>query len=194
MADIALFHSVLGVRPGVDDAADRLRSAGHEVLVVDQYDGRVFDDYEEAGEFAESIGSPALMASAVAAVEPLADGFIGVGFSNGGGMAEYVATQRAVNGVVMLSGALDLAMLGAEAWPASVPAQIHYTLDDPFRNQGWIDALLDQARAAGAPVESFDYPGAGHLFTDSSLPSEYDEHAVELLWSRVLPFCACPPS
>jgi dienelactone hydrolase len=59
MSTIALFHSVLGVRSGIRVAADRLRAAGHDVLVVDQYDGRVFDDYGEAGEFAQSIGSPA---------------------------------------------------------------------------------------------------------------------------------------
>jgi len=47
MADIALFHSALGVRPGVLDAADRLRAEDHKVVVVDQYDGRVFDDYNE---------------------------------------------------------------------------------------------------------------------------------------------------
>jgi dienelactone hydrolase len=38
-------------------------------------------------------------------------------------------------------------------------------------------------------VQVFDYPGGGHLFTDSSLPREYDRRATELLWSRVLPFC-----
>lgn len=40
MTDIALFHSVLGVRPGVLEAADRLRAAGHQIVVVDQYGGR----------------------------------------------------------------------------------------------------------------------------------------------------------
>ncbi|MGI8418014.1 MAG: hypothetical protein ACR2P2_17785 [Nakamurella sp.] len=58
MADIALFHSVLGVRPGVSEAADGLRAEGHDVVVMDQYGGRVFDDYEEAGEFAQAIGYP----------------------------------------------------------------------------------------------------------------------------------------
>jgi len=58
MTNIALFHSVLGVRPGVAAAADRLRAAGHDVLVVDQYEGRVFDDYDEADEFAQAIGCP----------------------------------------------------------------------------------------------------------------------------------------
>ena len=36
MAQVALFHSVLGVRPGIHEAATRLRAAGHDVLVVDQ--------------------------------------------------------------------------------------------------------------------------------------------------------------
>ena len=68
MTNIALFHSVLGVRPGVALAADRLRAAGHDVLVVDQYEGRVFDDYDEAGEFAQEIGYPALIGRAAEAV------------------------------------------------------------------------------------------------------------------------------
>ena len=192
MTDIALFHSVLGVRPGVREAADRLRAEGHDVVVVDQYYGRVFDDYDEADEFAQSIGYPTLMGLAEEAVQGVPDGFIAAGFSNGGGMAEFVATKRPVRGVLMLSGALDLARLGAEAWPAGVPAQIHYTTNDPFRNQAGIDAVIAQVRAADAAVEMFDYPGAGHLFTDSSLAAEYDPKAAELLWSRVLPFCALP--
>lgn len=132
MTDIALFHSVLGVRPGVTEAADRLRAASHDVLVVDQYDGQTFDDYDEAGKFAQAIGYPGLMRRAAQAVEGLRDGFIAAGFSNGGGMAEFVPTARPVG------------------------------------------------------------PGSGHLFTDPSLPAEYDERSAELLWSRVLPFCAAP--
>lgn len=190
MATIALFHSVLGVRPGICDAANRLRAEGHEVAVVDQYDGRVFNDYAEAGAFAESIGYPALMDLAVEAVQDLPDGFIAAGFSNGGGMAEYVATQRQVRGVLMLAGALDLAVIGVDTWPAGVPAQIHYTIDDPYRKQAEIDAVVAHVQAAGASVESFNYPGAGHLFTDQSMTSEYDEAAAELLWSRVISFCS----
>lgn len=40
--------------------------------------------------------------------------------------------------------------------------------------------------AADAPVEAFDYPGAGHLFTDPSLPDEYAPDATGLLRQRVL--------
>ncbi len=188
MTRLALFHSVLGLRPGMEEAAERLRAGGHEVLVVDQYDGRVFDDYDEADAFAQSIGYPELMRRAAAAAEALPDGFVAAGFSNGGGMAEYVATQRRVAGVLMLSGALPVEMLGARAWPSGVPAQIHYTQGDPFRQQEWVDAVVTSVRDAGAPLEVFDYPGDGHLFTDASLPAEYQPDDAELLWERVLAF------
>ena len=188
MTRIAVFHSVLGPRPGIEEAAERLRGAGHEVLVVDQYGGRVFDDYGEAAAFAESIGYPELMRRAAAAVEALHDGFVAAGFSNGGGMAEYVATQRHVAGVLMLSAALPLEMLGADAWPTNVPAQLHYTERDPFRKHEWIEAVAASLRDAGAPLEVFDYPGDGHLFTDASLPVEYQPDEAELLWERVLGF------
>lgn len=176
------------MRPGVLDAADRLRAEGHEVLIVDQYEGRTFDRYEEAGAFVESVGFPELMHRALVAVDGVDDRFIAVGFSNGGGMAEYVATQRPVAGVVMLSGALPLSMLQAGPWPAGVPAQIHYAVDDPHRNQQWIDELVDEIRVV-AQIETFDYSGAGHLFTDPSLPDEYDAEAANALWSRVVGFC-----
>ncbi|WP_432482910.1 dienelactone hydrolase family protein [Kineococcus esterisolvens] len=189
MAEIALFHSVLGVRPGVHEAAQRLRTAGHEVLVVDQYDGRVFDDYEQAGRHVEEIGFPELMGRAVEAVEPLQDGFIAAGFSNGAGMAEHVATQRTCGGVLLFSGALPLAVLGGVAWHADTPAQIHYAQDDPFRRQQWIDALVIDITSSGSRVEVFDYPGSGHLFTDPSLPGEHDPLAAASLWERAEAFC-----
>lgn len=130
---IALFHSVLGLRPGITAAARRLREQGHAVFPVEQYEGRVFDDYDEAGAFAGALGFPELMLRALTAVESLPDGFLCVGFSNGGGMAEHVALHRSTAGVVMCSGALPLSMLGTDAWPAGVPAQIHVAARDPFR-------------------------------------------------------------
>ena len=161
MRQVALFHSVLGVRPGMIEAAERLRAAGHQVEVVDQYDGRMFDDYDEASAWVEDIGFPARMEKALAAVESLPDGFIAVGFSNGAGMAEYVATQRQVGGVVMVSGALPMEMLGASEWPAGVPAQMHHTHGDPVRRQDWIDAVANAVAAAGRASRDVRVPGRG---------------------------------
>lgn len=188
MTHIALFHSVLGVRPGVLDAAERLRAAGHEVLVVDQFDGRVFDDYEEAGRHTDEIGLPELMRRALEAVVGLPDGFVAAGFSNGAGMAEYVAMQRHCAGALLFSGALPPAVLGADGWPAQTPVQLHYATGDPARHQGWIDALAADVRASGARFELFDYPGSGHLFTDPSLAGEYEAESAALLWERALVF------
>ncbi len=153
----------------------------------------MFADYAEAGKYAEGLGYPLLMQRSVEAVADLPDGFLAAGFSNGGGMAEFVAVRRRVSGVLMLSGALPLETLGADAWPEETPAQIHYTRDDPLRQQEGIDKLAASIRAAGASLQMFDYPGRGHLFTDASLPEEYDADAAELLWRRVLDFCANPP-
>jgi dienelactone hydrolase len=47
MAVVVMFHSVLGLRPGVLGAADRLRAAGHTVHTPDLFDGEVFDDIDE---------------------------------------------------------------------------------------------------------------------------------------------------
>jgi dienelactone hydrolase len=188
MASIALFHSVLGVRPGVIDAADRLRTAGHDVLVVDQYDGRVFDDYEEAGAHVDRVGFPALMQAAVDAVADLPDGMVVAGFSNGAGMAEYVATQRPCRGALLVAGALPLAVLGVGTWPAGVPVQVHHTEGDPKHSAEWLDAFAADVRRAGGAVEVVTHPGTGHLFSDPSLPAEYDAAATEALWQRALPF------
>jgi len=190
MTTVALFPSVLGIRPGVLDAAQRLRRDGHEVLVVDLYEGRTFDDYEPAMAFAEEeLGHAELMRRAREAVADLPDGFVSAGFSLGCVLAVHIATQRAVSGVLMIAGALPPSALGGDArWPAGVPAQTHSTLEDPWREQDMIEQAVLEVQAAGGTPEVFDYPGAGHLFTDPSLAGEYDPVSTELLWSRVLPF------
>ena len=190
MTTVALFPSVLGVRAGILDAAARLRHDGHEVLVVDLYEGRTFDDYEPALVLAEEeLGHPELMRRAREAVADLPDGFVSAGFSLGCVMAVHIASQRAVSGVLMVAGAIPVSALGpGQLWPTGVPAQTHSTLEDPWREQDMIDRAVHEVRAAGGTLEVFDYPGAGHLFTDASLPAEYDPVGTEMLWSRALPF------
>jgi dienelactone hydrolase len=190
VAEIAVFHSVLGVRPGVLDAARRLTGAGHEVLVVDLFDGAVFDSYEPALHLAENvIGHRELLARAVRATADLADGLLTLGFSMGCAPAEYIAFQRGA-GTVLFAGAVPLIAFHEDTWPARVAVQLHGTLDDPWREPHLLDAFAKQVRASGAPFEQYDYPGDGHLFTDASLAQEYHEAIAELAWERVLTFCS----
>ena len=172
MARVALFHSVLGVRPGITDAAERLRAAGHEVLVVDQYDGRVFDDYESAGAFVESVGFPELMGAGAGRDRGPRRRLRRHGLLQRRRHGRVRRDAAPVSGVLMLSGALPLEMLGVDAWPAGVPAQIHYAEKDPFRQQEWIDAVVEKVRET-AEVETFDYAGGG-----TSSPTRRDRRST----------------
>jgi dienelactone hydrolase len=53
---------------------------------------------------------------------------------------------------------------------------------------GVLDQTVRYVEAGGGTLEVFDYPGSGHLFTDPTLPAEYDPVATETFWGRVLPF------
>jgi dienelactone hydrolase len=111
------------------------------------------------------------------------------GFSLGCVMAVHVATRRPVAGVLMIAGAIPVSAFGADVrWPPGVPAQTHSTLADPWREQAEIEQAVRDVVSGGGTIEVFDYAGSGHLFTDPTLPAEYDPAATETLWSRVLPF------
>lgn len=188
MAEIVLFHSVLGPRAGVTDAADRMRAAGHTVHTPDLYRGEAsFDEYDPAMAYQERIGFKELLRRAEADVTSLPPQLVYMGFSAGGLPAEWLAATRpGALACVQLHAALPLSPLGLDTWPATVPVQVHFMRDDPFREQAEIEGMEADVRAAGARFELCEYDGAGHLFTDPSLSAEYDRAASELLWSRVL--------
>ena len=83
MTTVVLFHSVLGLRQGEIDAAERLRADGHEVRVPDLFEGRVFDTYEPAMAFSDALGVERPCELGLAAVANLSDGFVVGGFSQG---------------------------------------------------------------------------------------------------------------
>jgi dienelactone hydrolase len=190
MAEIVLFHSVLGLRLGVIDAAERLRCAGHVVHTPDLYEGKVFDDYPGAFRWVESMGGvPELISRTRAAVADLPEDVVLAGFSNGGVSAELLAATRpGARAAVLLHAATPLEAFGAHAWPKGVPVQVHYAANDPFRRQESIDAFAAAVRASGASYEFFEYPVTGHLITDPSLPDEYHSESARALFEQVLIF------
>jgi len=195
--EIVLFHSVLGLRPGVKKAAEKLQNQEYIVHTPNLYDeGVVFDDYEKADAYLQSIGSyPELLKRTRESVVDLPDELIYAGFSNGGASAEYLAlTRPKARAAILFSGALPLEMLleiggdQQQNWPKSVPVQLHYTKNDPFRNQEWIDSFRESVSSSQAQLNFYEYPGEGHLFTDDSLPNEYNEESSKQLWERVFKF------
>lgn len=192
MVTVLLFPSVLGVRAGITDTAERLRAAGHDVRVVDVLEGRTFDDYEPAMSHQRSLPDEQLHAVATAALDDVSGPFVTVGFSSGCALAEWSAAQRPgdVRGVVLVCGALPMQYVEA-SWPPGVAAQTHATRDDPFDDGPEISAeFRSDVEAAGGEVEVFTYDGSGHLFNDPSLPAEFQPADAEQLHARLVEFVA----
>jgi dienelactone hydrolase len=192
MAEVVLFHSVLGPRPGVIAADDRLRAAGHTVHTPDYYDGEVFDDLEDGQRKRDALGYQEIARRAREAVARLPGELVYAGFSLGAVFAELLAASRpGALGAVLMHGAVPVegsSEFGVERWPERVPVQVHYAAGDP-----WVEAeeevapLGDAVIGAGAAFEEHTYPGSGHLFADPDLP-EYDRASSEEMWRRVLAF------
>lgn len=189
MTQILVFHHCQGLTKGVESFADALRGAGHTVTTPDLYDGRVFATLEEGLGYLDAVGFDVVVERGVRAADALPSDLVYVGFSLGVMPAEKLAVTRpGALGAVFVHSCAPASAFG-EAWPGSVPLQIHGMDRDPiFVDEGDLDAAREIV--ASAPrAELFLYPGEEHLFADSSLVS-YDEAAAILLQSRVLEFVA----
>ena len=186
MATVVLFHSVLGLRPAVRKAADRLRAAGHEVHTPDLFDGRTAGTVEEAAELKDEIGRDELLMRAVTVTAPLSErGLVYAGFSLGGAIAQNLAlADERARALLLLHGTSDLP---EDAAVDDLPVQLHVAEPDPFEPHDWLNAWYLQMRRAGADVEVFRYAGAGHLFTDEEL-DDHDAEAAERTWRTALGF------
>ena len=185
MTEVLLYHHVQGLTDGVRSFADELQQAGHTVHTPDLFDGRRFDTIEEGMAFAGEAGFGALAERGVAAAQGINPEAVYAGFSLGVMVAQQLAqTRPGARGALLMYSCLPVSEFGA-AWPDGVPVQVHGKDADPF-----FDEDLEAARAlvdSTDRAELFLYPGAEHLFADSSLPA-YDAAAAALLTERVLAF------
>lgn len=187
MAEVLLFHHALGRTPGVLAFAGVLRQAGHTVHVPDLYEDRIFADLDAGVGYARQVGFDAIIERGTSAAAALPDALVYAGFSLGVMPAQKLAqTRPGARGALLFSACVPAGAFGGD-WPRGVPLQIHgMDADEIFVGDGDLDA----ARALVASTERaelFLYPGRGHLFADSSLPS-YDDAAARLLTARVLGF------
>jgi dienelactone hydrolase len=189
MAEIVLYHHVLGLTPGVVAFAERLQEAGHTVHTPDLFNGRIFSTLEEGLGFVRELGFGEVTERGVRAASELPKKVVYAGFSLGVVPAQKLAqTREGARGALFFHSCLPVSEFGS-SWPQGVPVQIHAMDGDSFFvEDGDIDAaraLLKEAEQA----EMFLYAGDDHLFADSSLPS-YDAEATDLLMQRVLAFLA----
>jgi dienelactone hydrolase len=187
MTEVVLYHHIQGLTAGVRSFAAELRQAGHTVHTPDLFDGRTFATIEDGMAYAREAGFEELAERGVAAAEKIRPEVVYAGFSFGVMPAQQLAqTRPGARGALLMSGCLPVSEFG-DAWPESVPVQVHGKDADPF-----FDEDLEAARAlvdSSEVAELFLYPGEEHLFADSSLPA-YDAGAAALLTERVLAFLA----
>jgi len=187
--EVVLFHHVRGLTDGVLAFADELRAAGHTVHTPDLFGGQRPGSIEDGMALKEAIGDEALFERADQAVAGLPAGLVYAGISLGVIFAQRLAqTRPGARGALLYEACIPVTGEWAFGpWPGSVPVQVHGMDKDPFfALEGDIDAARELAETAGPGLaEVFTYPGDGHLFTDSSLPS-YDADATALVVRRSL--------
>ncbi|MFD7509980.1 dienelactone hydrolase family protein [Streptomyces sp. NPDC059853] len=186
MAHIALFHSVLGLRPVERLAADRLRRAGHRVVTPDLFGGETAATLDQGFALLDRVGWAVVIDRARRALRELPDETVLAGVSMGTGVVTELWPERtATAGVLLLHAPAEL--------PASVRpgtrVQLHAAEPDDFVPPDSVAALRRAARERDVALDVFRYPGAGHFFTDAQL-DDHDPAAAELTWRRVLDFLA----
>lgn len=187
MTDVLLFHHAHGLTRGVREFADQLRAAGHQVSVPDLYDGATFEGLDDGVRHARHVGFDTILERGRLTAEGLPNSIVYAGFSLGVMPAQLLAqTRPGAAGALLFDACLPVSEFGS-AWPDGVPVQIHgMDADESFVSEGDIEAARALVDAVGG-AELFLYPGDGHLFADSSLPT-YDPGAAALLQRRVLSF------
>ena len=70
-----------------------------------------------------------------------------------------------------------------------LPVQAHLAEPEPFDDEGFIADWAEGAREARVAFELYRYPGAGHYFTDASLP----DHDAPRRGSRRIGRSRCSP-
>ena len=190
MAQVLLFHHILGLTEGVIAFADDLRAAGHAVHTPDLFDGRTFDTMEGAFAFVRETGDTP-DAKADSAAQALPEGLVYAGFSWGVGPAQRLAqTRLGARGALLYEACFPITGEYAFGpWPNDLPVQIHGKADDEFfAREGDIDAARELVAVVGPDqAELFVYPGDEHLFVDPSVPT-YDADAAALVTQRTLRF------
>jgi dienelactone hydrolase len=188
MAEVVLFHHVLGLTPGVTAFADQLRAAGHTVHTPDMFGGQRFDTIDAGVAHVQGNGFEQMIDAGVETGKAFPAEVVYAGFSFGAAVAQKLTqTRPGARGALLFDSTVPMEFFGS--WPDGVPAQIHAMDADPsFVDEGDIDAareLVEQVPGA----ELFLYHGDAHLFADSSLPW-YDAEAAALMTKRVLEFLA----
>jgi dienelactone hydrolase len=186
MANVVLFHHIVGLTPGVEHFAEELRAGGHSVTTPDLFEGRTFSSIESGQKYVEAVGFGTILERGRVAGDAVPEDAFYAGFSLGVLSAQCLAqTRSGAKGALLYHSCIPVSEFGS--WPQGLPVQIHSMDADPFfTNEGDLEAAQQLVESVH-DAELYLYPGAEHLFADDSLAS-YDAAAAALLRERTLTF------
>lgn len=189
---VLVIHENRGLNPHIEDVTRRFALAGYAALAPDALSslGGYPGDEDSARALFQKLESEKSRADFVAAYEWLKSsdattGRVGaVGFCWGGGVVNWLATQRADLGA-------GVPFYGSSPDPAEVakiraPLLVQSAEVDPRINESWpeFEAAL---KASAVAYERHLYPGTQHGFHNDTTP-RYDEDSAKLAWERTLAF------
>jgi dienelactone hydrolase len=187
MADVVLFHHTLGLTRGVEHFADQLRANGHSVLTPDLFEGHTFTSIPSGQAYVKEVGFETILERGRLAGDAAPSHAVYAGFSLGVLSAQCLAqTRPGAGGALLYHACVPPAEFGS--WPDGVAVQIHTMDADPFFDESDRAAAHELVESVDG-AELFLYPGAEHLFADSSLGS-YNAAAAALLLERTFAFLA----
>jgi carboxymethylenebutenolidase len=189
---VLVIHENRGLNPHIEDVTRRFALAGFAALAPDALTplgGYPGDEDKARAEF-QKLDTEKTRADFVAAFEWLkaSEGTTGrvgaVGFCWGGGMVNWLATQREdlAAGVPFYGAAPDTAAVK----DIRAPLLVQSAEVDERINASWPE-LEKALKAAGVRYERHLYPQTQHGFHNDTTP-RYDEKAAKLAWERTVAF------
>ena len=155
-----------------------MRADGHRVTLPDLFDGATSESVEGGFAIQERVGWETMMARARAAAEPLPAETALAGVSAGAQVAGTLWLERpAAEGC---SCCMGRARSGRRV-------EAHLAEPEPYDDEDYLQWWAEGMRSAGLDFTLYRYPGAGHYFTDPSLP-DHDAAAAALAVERALAF------
>lgn len=179
---------MFGLRDLELSAAERLRTAGHDVITPDLFAGATVDgDLEEGFALMDRTGWSTIVARARrTTIDVPPDAVLG-GFSMGVGVISELWPERLRARAVFCLHAPPIVPIGI---PRDTPIQLHVGENDAqFAPPDQVAAFRAGAASARARADVHLYRDAGHLFTDGTLP-DHSVAATDRTWRRVLTMLA----
>jgi dienelactone hydrolase len=170
------------INPGLSFRLDEKRGSRH--FLPDLFAGQTANTIDRGFDLMDTIGWSCICARAEGAISELPADTVLAGISMGAGVVASLWPHKVdAKGILLLHGLAAI----PETARRSLPVQVHLADPDAFVSGDQRSGWRENALRCGLSVEVFEYPGAGHFFTDNLL-HDYDAEAATKTWSRAVTF------